>query len=184
MICYEGSKVRLRPIRSSDMAQSIRWRNDPEVRERALGYRFPVTEAMERRWYDAVMDDQSRTRVVFAVEALDDDALVGFIQLNRIDWISRTSYLGLVIGEKDRQGQGMGTDATSILLKYAFDCLNLRKVCLEVAAYNPGAIELYRRLGFRKEGALRAQVYLEGTCHDLVLMGLLASDFHGAGQVG
>ena len=34
------------------------------------GYRFPITEEMEAQWVDGVLKDQSRTRVVLAIEDL------------------------------------------------------------------------------------------------------------------
>jgi RimJ/RimL family protein N-acetyltransferase len=177
MISYEGDKVRLRPIRKADAERSIAWRNDPEVRENTLGYRFPVTEEMEAKWYESALKDQDKTRVVFAIEALADDALIGIIQLNRIDWIARLAYLGITIGERAYHGQGFGTDATKVLLRYAFDGLNLRKVCLEVVSYNTRAMKLYRALGFTEEGRLRDQVCLDGAYHDVALMALFADDF-------
>lgn len=176
MIKYEGRKTRLRPLRTSDMAKSIVWRNDPEIRDNALGYRFPVTERMEQDWYDAALSD-SKTRVVFAIETLGDEELIGFVHLDRIDWISGVCFLGIVIGEKAYQGKGMAADAMQTLLRYAFDCLNLRKICLEAPAFNARAIDLYTRLGFSQEGRLCEQLYMEDKYHDLVLMGLLRRAF-------
>jgi RimJ/RimL family protein N-acetyltransferase len=177
MISYTGGKTRLRPVRAADKECSIRWRNDPEVRDAALGYRFPVTELMEDAWYQSVLNDQSRTRAVFAIEDLADDLLVGFVQLNRIDWIGRTAWFAIVIGEKARQGKGLASDATHVILRYAFGALNLRKVCLEVPGFNTRARRLYDAIGFRLEGTQRAQVYLEGEYHDLHLMGLLRDEY-------
>ena len=47
------------------------------------------------------------------------------------------------------------------------------RVFLRVLAYNELAIRLYRRLGFKEEGRLRAQVWREGAWHDVLVMGLL-----------
>ncbi|MBI5681835.1 MAG: GNAT family N-acetyltransferase [Deltaproteobacteria bacterium] len=159
------------------MEKSIIWRNDPDTRENALGYRFPVTEKMEDKWYESALDDQSRTRVIFAIVSLKDNALIGFIHLNRIDWIARVAYFGITIGDKEFQGKGMGPDAMEILFNYAFELLNLRKICLEVASFNEKAIRLYQRFGFKEEGVLKEQLFLEGNYHDVVLMRLFDSEF-------
>src|SRR5262249_14529448 len=81
-----GRVALLRPLRASDRAISVRWRNDAEIRDNVLGYRFPVTEEMEAHWVDAVLKDQSRTRVVLAIEDKSDGAFVGLVYLNNIDW--------------------------------------------------------------------------------------------------
>ncbi|MDX2475295.1 MAG: GNAT family protein [Candidatus Krumholzibacteria bacterium] len=177
MISYEGNLTRLRPLRRSDQARTLAWRNDPETRENILGYRFPVTEVMEEKWYETALDDQSRTRVIFAIEARDSGALAGMIHLNNIDWIARHAHFGITIGEPDQRGRGLGPDAMTVLFTYAFECLNLRKICLEVAAYNQPAVSLYARYGFSEEGRLRDHVFLEGRYHDVIMMGLFATDF-------
>jgi UDP-4-amino-4,6-dideoxy-N-acetyl-beta-L-altrosamine N-acetyltransferase len=177
MISYEGKKTRLRPVRKSDIEKSIVWRNTPDIRENVLGYRFPVTETMEDQWYEAALADQTRSTAMFAIETLDNDTLIGFIHLNRIDWIARRSHFGITIGEKEFQGKGMGTDSMQILFKYAFDCLNLKKICLEVADFNKNAIKLYQKFGFVVEGILKEHLYLENSYHDFILMRMFDSEF-------
>lgn len=177
MISYQGEKTKLRPICKSDLEKSIIWRNTPDIRENVLGYRFPVTQKMEELWYESALNDQSGTRVIFAIEELENNILIGFIHLSQIDWISRRSDFGIVIGEKDFWGKGMATDSMKIIFKYAFECLNLRKICLEVVAFNNNAIRLYQKFGFEKEGRLKEHVYLENNYYDIVLMGLFNTKF-------
>jgi len=177
MITHEGRVARLRPLRASDRERTLSWRNDPEIRDNALGYRFPVTEVMEEKWIAHALDDQSRTRVIFAIEDRKDGRLVGLIYLTEIDWISRVASFGIMIGDKARQGRGIATDAMHLILRYAFSCLNLRKICLRVADYNTRAQALYDRLGFAVEGRLRQHVYLEDTFHDVILMALFRDDY-------
>ncbi len=182
MISYVGKKVRLRPLRHADKAKTLAWRNDPEVREYMLGYRFPVTEPMEERWFENVLDDQTQKRVVFAIESLQDSVFIGITQLYQIDWISRLCFFGITIGEKDYHRLGLGRDSMHILFNYAFDGLNLRKICLEVVAYNKAAVQMYREFGFIEEGVLKQQVYLKGSYHDLILMRLLVDEFRQLDQ--
>ena len=99
MTVIVGQKCRLRPVRRSDIEASLAWRNDPAVRDPALGYRFPVTEVMEQRWYDQVLGDDSGRRASFAIEELADGRLAGFVHLTSIDWSCRSVQFGIVIGE-------------------------------------------------------------------------------------
>ncbi|HMP71853.1 MAG TPA: GNAT family protein [Kiritimatiellia bacterium] len=179
MISYEGQLIRLRPIRKSDMAVTIQWRNNPRIRENVLGYRFPVTEVMEEHWYDTMLKDPSGSWVVFAVETLSDQELVGLVRLNQIDWISRKCTLGVTIGEEAYHGKGLGEDSVRVMMAYAFDCLNLRKICLEVVSYNDKALRLYHKLGFVEEGILKNHTYLCGNYYDVVLMSAFKPSVHG-----
>ena len=168
-----GRLVVLRPLRSADRVKSVRWRNDPDIRENILGYRFPVTEAMEADWVEAVLKDQSRTRVVLAIEDKSDGALVGFVYLNNIDWFARNAEFGILIGERSRHGKGLAREALSLVADYAFESLNLHKLYLRVVAFNTRALRLYRAFGFVDEGMQRQQAYLRGRYYDVVLMGLI-----------
>jgi RimJ/RimL family protein N-acetyltransferase len=168
-----GRLVVLRPLRSDDRARSVRWRNDPDIRDNILGYRFPVTEAMEADWVEAVLKDQSRTRVVLAIEDKSDGALVGFIYLNNIDWFARNAEFGILIGERSRHGKGLAREALHLVADYAFESLNLHKLYLRVVAFNKRALRLYRAFGFVDEGLQRQQAYLRGRYYDVVLMGLI-----------
>ena len=91
-----GKVVALRPLRAADRAISVCWRNDPEIRDNRLGYRFPVTEEMEADWIEAVLKDQSRARVILAIEDKSDRAFVGIVYLDNIDWFARNAEFGLL----------------------------------------------------------------------------------------
>ena len=158
----EGEVARLRPLCAADRTTSVRWRNDPDIRDNILGYRFPITEEMESQWVDAVLKDRSRTRLVLAIEDKADGALVGFAYLNGIDWFARNAELGLLIGERSRQGKGLAKEALTLVAGYAFATLNLNKLYLRVAAFNARALGLYRDFGFVEEGRQRQQAFVRG----------------------
>jgi UDP-4-amino-4,6-dideoxy-N-acetyl-beta-L-altrosamine N-acetyltransferase len=170
-----GRVTVLRPLRATDRAISVRWRNDPEIRDNILGYRFPITEAMEADWIEAVLKDQSRTRIVLAIEDKTDSACVGFVYLNNIDWFARNAEFGILIGERNRHGKGLAKEALCLVAGYAFETLNLHKLYLRVVAFNKRALALYRAFGFVEEGIQRQQAFLRGRYYDVVLMGLIRS---------
>ncbi|MEL7657044.1 MAG: GNAT family protein, partial [Bacillota bacterium] len=68
-------------------------------------------------------------------------------------------------------------EALRLLLRYAFDELNLYRVQLTVFSYNPGAIRLYEKLGFVREGVFREAVHRDGARHDMILYGLLRREW-------
>lgn len=177
-----GKTVALRPLRATDRDKSVRWRNDPEIRDNILGYRFPVTEEMEADWVGAVLKDQSRTRLILAIEDKSDGVLVGFVYINHIDWFARNAEFGILIGEPSRQGKGLGKEALALVAAYAFETLNLNRLYLRVVAFNRRALRLYRAFGFVEEGVQREQAFVRGRCHDVILMGLLRREFAAAAR--
>jgi len=58
-------------------------------------------------------------------------------------------------------------------LDYAFKKLKLHRVGLDVYAYNPRAISVYKKLGFKSEGRGREYLFQNGRWHDEIWMSIL-----------
>lgn len=166
MFNYKGSKIQLRPLRPDDKERSIIWRNDPEIRDMALSYRFPVTDVMEDTWYRKALTGEDESKVYFSIENLNDGKHIGFVHLYNIDYLARVAYFGVVIGDKTEHGKGKATEAMHILFCFAFLQLNLRKLNLEVASFNYKALSLYEMFGFKREGILKQQIFISGKYYD------------------
>ena len=177
MILSDGDTVLLRPIDKKDLSKTLSWRNDPLIVEKILGYRFPVTEDMEANWYQSTDFVEFPTKIVFAIDLKFDNSMVGYTHLSKIDWISKTCFFGIVIGDPEFQQKGYGNEAMHILFRYAFNTLNLRKVCVEVVSHNHGALSAYKKIGFSEEGLLRKQVFLNNEYHDVSFLGLMKEIF-------
>ena len=170
-----GEQVRLRPFQGRDLSRVITWRRDGELRRGALWGDGVFGPREARRWLRAVTDPTDPGRLTFAVELRTSGRLVGLTNLIRIDRASGTAYFGVVIGEKDCWGRGVGGETLRLMLERAA-ALGLRKVLLEVAADNPRAIELYRRIGFQTEGVLRRQLLRPDGAVDVLVMAFFLED--------
>jgi RimJ/RimL family protein N-acetyltransferase len=109
-----------------------------------------------------------------------DDSLVGFAALLGIEWNNRTGMLAMGIVDRASRRKGYGADALRLLLRYAFEEVNLDRVGLDVISYNDDAIRLYQRAGFVQEGLVRRCVLRGGKHHDRVLMGMLREEWNPA----
>jgi RimJ/RimL family protein N-acetyltransferase len=169
---WEGNNTVLRPFKKSNKERVLVWRRDLDIVDAQLGCVFPVTTVMEERWFAIVMDGQANDRVTFAIYNKEDDTLIGFISLSEIDWIPGTAQYSITIGDRSYNGRGFGREATELILAYAFNTLNLRRIWLQVAGFNIRAIDLYEKMGFILEGTLKNHLYRPGELHDLLIMGL------------
>ena len=68
----------------------------------------------------------------FLIRALDGDRLLGMIDLFVPEWPHRDGWIGIGLGDRADWGQGYGTDAMRVLLRFAFAELNLHRVSLGV----------------------------------------------------
>jgi diamine N-acetyltransferase len=172
-----GEKVALGPIRRDLVAVYQRWINDFEVL-RTLGARGlqPQTAESELAWYERMA--VSETDVAFTMYERSSLRPIGNVGLHQIDHYNRTAIFGIVIGEKDCWGKGYGTEATRLVLDYAFTGLGLHNVMLNVFATHERAIRAYRRAGFREIGRRRQSHRVAGDLEDIVFMDCLATDVH------
>jgi diamine N-acetyltransferase len=167
----KGEKITLRPLKITDWEKTIQWRNDIVLKGLAIMHPFPITEMVEKQWYEDILRSKS-TKVIYFTIIADNDIPVGFITLNDISYINKNCYLGIVIGDQKEQAKGYGIDTMNTIIKYAFNTLNLIKITVEVAAINGPALSLYKKLGFVEEGRLKNHYYNNGNYIDILIMSL------------
>lgn len=173
---FRGKKVRLARLSKDDAPRMAEWTRDS-------GYlRLQDTEiaAMETSEEVAAFierENESSTSYAFAIRRTADDILIGTVGLYDIAWANRTAWVGVGIGDRDNWGKGYGSEAMELVIRYAFDELNLHRLQLTVIAYNPRAQEMYEKLGFVREGVYREFIERDGARHDLLLYGLLRPEW-------
>jgi RimJ/RimL family protein N-acetyltransferase len=170
-----GEKCYLSPPAPEDAELWAAWENDLEVTI-PLGDEA-YTPSSPERTREMIADALKRGEHVFAIIDLATEQAIGRGMLFNVDLVNRAAMLGIVIGEKAFWGKGYGTDATRLLLEYAFTLLNLNSVMLGVFAFNERAIACYRRVGFREIGRRRQARIIGGQKHDAILMDIPAEEF-------
>jgi ribosomal-protein-alanine N-acetyltransferase len=169
-----GERIVLGPILPVDVPTLFQWSDDPEDARLNEPYRPLNWHRQEMFWLNAEGDP---TRVFFAIRSRGAAEIVGYVQIMQIDPVHRSATLGIRIGARDERGRGKGREALALAVRYCWDHLNLRRLALSVFAGNERAADLYRSLGFREEGRLREARFIDGAWIDVVVMGLLRSDY-------
>ena len=165
-----GEHVILRAFEREDAERCYRWMNDPNI-VRTLKSRYPIAFQSEIEWIERAIQPTVNERH-FAIERRDDRTHIGNASLHDIDWVSRTSWFGLFIGEPSAWNRGFGTDAVGALIRFAFDEMNLVKLRINVFDYNEKAKHVLLSHGFIQEGKLQRDFYREGTHHDIVILSI------------
>lgn len=175
-LIVRGERAALGPLRVDLAGAFARWSNDPEARRGVLrrGIRTAETEAEWIRGAMATGAEHRPEAVSFVVYDVADLAPVGSAGLFEIDHLMGRARLGIIIGE--RRGQGIGTDAVRLVLRWAFADLGLHNVMLEAMAWNERALHAYTRAGFREFGRRRGALVSEGRRCDEVFMDAIAPD--------
>lgn len=162
--------IMLRALKLEDADTSYQWRADPEIRANILGFRLPVSREREREWVEDTLRNRGGDKAVLAIESLEDHSLLGYVYLDKINWIDRTAWFGILIGNRDHHRRGVGKLATQQMLDYAKNQLNLRKILAEVVVYNQASDAFFRKLGFVEEGRIKEKTYLNAAYHDVCIL--------------
>lgn len=170
-----GGQCYLSPCRPDNAEKWAEWFNDLAV-ALPLGDEayVPSTPETEAEAIATMLKDKAH---IFSIVAREGDVLIGRCLLFNIDHVNRSAMLGIVIGEKGYWGQGFGTDATCLLLDYAFNLLNLNSVMLGVMAFNERALGCYKKVGFKEVGRRRQARIIGSAKFDVILMDILAEEY-------
>lgn len=169
-----GDLLALGPLRRDLIPVYQRWTNDFAV-TRTLRSSQPTTSDQVTASFDQLGGDDRSAN--FTIYTRDDWRPIGNTALVEIDWRARTAEFILFIGEADCRGKGYGTEATRLILDYAFTALGLHSVMLKVYAFNLAGRRVYEKAGFRTIGRRRECQLMGGTLWDVEYMDCLASEF-------
>lgn len=176
IVFREGKRIYLRPPLTEDMRLLVKWFNDYRI-TRFLNCRLPTTEAEERAWIDDLhkhSEQQVPLVIVLKGRKPGLDYPIGTIQLHQIDRESGTALKGTAIGETDYWNRGYGTEASMLLLDFAFNTLNLRKIYSHVLSTNERNIGLNDKCGFTHEATLPKHYFHEGVYVDELIFAVYA----------
>ena len=73
--------------------------------------------------------------------------------------------------------QGIVTEAARVVIQYAFEILNVHKIMTGCAKENKGSENVMIKLGFVKEGELKAHQWIDGQWRDRVIYGYLNDQY-------
>jgi RimJ/RimL family protein N-acetyltransferase len=181
MLLVEGRRVVLRDLSLGDSRLIHDWTNDPEI-NRFLLEGFPRTHKDIERFINSQMTNADPINRALAVARRDNLTSIGFVGCFNIDWHARAAELGVILGSKEHLGKGYGTEAVTLLLKFAFDELGLHRLFLRVFDFNERAIQSYRKCGFVEEGRLREAYYRDGAYFDIIMMSILEEEYQARTQ--
>lgn len=171
-----GKRIYFRALEREDAPTVAPWFNDPEVTRTLIGRR-PLSVGGEADFIAKLNKDE--TGIVLGIVLRAADRLIGTVGLHLIDHVNHHAEFGIAIGDKRAQDKGFGTEATRLMVDYAFHTLNLNRVRLCVYENNPRGLHVYKKVGFRVEGVLRQETFREGRWWDVTVMGILRSEWKG-----
>ena len=101
----------------------------------------------------------TRIKIRLAICTVEGNIYIGNTYLTGIDYVNRKARSHILIGKHDYCNGGYGTEAMHLLLNYAFNHKNQRRIEAIVLEDNIGSCKMHEKLGYKREGLLRKSVY-------------------------
>jgi RimJ/RimL family protein N-acetyltransferase len=171
-----SARLRLRELRADDAPALYEVHSDPAVMRY---WSFPAWTRPEQAVarIDFVRGQRERGEVLaWALADAATDRLVGSVAVFHLDRDQARAEIGYSL-RADRHGQGLAQEALRAVLAYLFDELGLARVEADADPRNAPSCRLLERLGFVREGVLRARWRVAGEVCDSAIYGLLAPEF-------
>jgi len=169
-----GKRILLRAISIDDLPLLHGWFNDPEIAPGLGDAHFPSSLFHQEAWFKRALEDEATVRL--AVEHMDA-TLIGYTGFWEISWRDGRAEHAVVIGSAHNRGKGYGREVIATCCRYAFEEMGLYRLDARVLETNRASLRAYQACGFQIEGTLRQHALRGGQRINLVLLGLLASEY-------
>jgi len=170
---FDNGKIKLIKADLNHVDIYHKWRNDCDI----MTWTSPHIKQSSYEETECFFKERIIPSPSFMIYSYDKDKFVGITSLTNVDLKNRNAEFIIDIGEKDSWGQGIGAEATKLLLDYAFGEMNLHRIFLRVFSFNERALNLYKKIGFKTEGEMRESLYRNDKWHNIILMGLLKKEY-------
>ncbi len=160
-----GERCYLSPISLEDAELYTKWLNDLEITQYLNISVLNVSLQGEKEALQRLAKEHN-----YAVVDNKSNNLIGNCGLHNWDKINQTAEIGIFIGDKEYLGKGYGTEAMTLLIRFAFDYLNIQSILLRVFSYNERAKACYGKVGFREIGVWKESRVQKGKRHDTIFM--------------
>lgn len=168
-----GKKVILRELRENDMELLNSLINNDKISYNTIGWSKPITMSEQLNWFKNLENDSS---IRYAIVDLNDSLVFGTAIINKIDWKNKNCSIDIKLDIK-YHNKGYGSESIMLLVKNAFDELNMNSINAKVLCYNIASQKVFEKNGFVKSGILREHVFKNGKYNDVLIYVLLKKDY-------
>jgi ribosomal-protein-alanine N-acetyltransferase len=168
-----GNKLYLEPMKEKTYPLLVNWLSDSNIIKFLDSSECYLSLEQIKEIYS--IDDQKNK--LFTIVEKNLDQSIGICGLQKIDWNKKNAFLRIIIGNTNFWDGKTALESEKLLLKFAFNVLELNKVYSIINVNNVGQSMLVQRLGMQKDGISRNHYIQNGKYVDANLYSILSNEF-------
>lgn len=162
-----GKRIYLRhPTEEDANGRWHEWFSDEETTKYLSARFWPNTREAQQVFLKTL---GNMSGLVLSIVTKKADRHIGVVSLGSINWVHRFAEVALVIGEKEYQKGSYAVETFGLILKIAFNRLNLRALKSGYAASNEASRAIHELFRFTRVGVFKDILYIDGRYDDLVI---------------
>ncbi len=171
-----SERLALRQLQESDWPLFLDIETDKEIQKHIAD----ISEVNTlRKRFDGQLgqwDKEKEKWTTLVIESKDENKAIGFIGIYS-EWEEiKHAEVGIKLLAAS-QGRGYGKEALTLVLDFLINQCRYHKIKAVITEGNEASCKLFRSCGFLLEGTLRDNCVINGSFHNDLIYGLLASEF-------
>ncbi|TDL30721.1 N-acetyltransferase [Jeotgalibacillus sp. S-D1] len=181
MILLKSERLYFRPLGPEDVDLFVdllkRNRNFWTVHEPKHPESFYTREVQLEKLAETQTQQKLGKEYSWGIFLADTSELIGSISIYSIRRLPFSSaFIGYSLDES-RTMRGLGTEAVTAALRFAFRDFGLHRMEALVSPRNGASIKVLEKVGMQKEGCLRKNLYINGTWEDHFIYSMIEDEF-------
>ncbi len=168
-----GDTLLIRTVKKTDAKELIHYVNQVAGESDFLTFGKGEFKKTIREEEKIIQEHVKAENMIFLVAEIDKK-IVGILNANGKNKfrVRHIAEFGITV-QKKYWRMGIGSILIQSMLDWAKSSKVIRKLNLVVMSHNKPAIALYKKIGFKEEGRLRRDNYINGKFYDSYIMGIL-----------
>jgi len=172
MKILEGERIKLRAIEPSDANLLYQWENDSSVWH-VSNTIAPFSKDVIQQYIKTAHLDIYTTKQLRLIIETENKTPIGCIDLYDFNPLHLRAGIGILISAAEHRRKGYAAEALELLIKYAFNTLNLNQLYCDIGVENESSVALFKKYDFKILGAKKNWVKNGKTWSDVYFLQLL-----------
>ena len=170
-------RIFLRALEPEDFKLTHSWRVDNEIADLIGGNRYYVSKEREKQWVES-KSLNDKEGIYLAICLKEKKQMIGYCSIINLDLRNQKAELGgTIIGNREHQGKGYGSEAQQLMMRYCFLELPIHKVYGFALQEHKITEKMMLSLGFKIDGILKDEVYKNGEFKSLNIFSILRDEY-------